>query len=71
MLKHTIKEMGEEMKEIWRPTSQWPQKLADSKDTRSSRRSRASVWGGGQNNNGRSTTPRGSYWIPGTQRPTF
>lgn len=65
IFKHTIKEMREEMKEIWLPTSQWPQKLADSKDTRFSRRGRVSVWRGGQNNNGTSTTPGGSYLIPG------
>ena len=46
------------MKEIWLPTSQWPRKLADGKETRSSRWRRVGVWRGGQNNKGRSTTPR-------------
>ena len=46
------------MKEIWLPTSQWPRKLADGKETRSSRWDRVGVWRGGQNNKGRSTTPR-------------
>ena len=50
--------MREEMKEIWLPTSQWPRKLADGKETRSSRWGRVGVWRGGQNNKGRSTTPR-------------
>ena len=45
------------MKEIWLPTSQWPWKLADGKETRSSRWDRV-VWRGGQNYKGRSTTPR-------------
>ena len=46
------------MKEIWLPTSQWPRKLADGKETRSSRWDWVGVWRGGQNNKGRSTTPR-------------
>ena len=40
-----------------------------STDTRSSRQGQVGVWRGGQNNNGRSTTPGSSHWIPGIQRP--